>query len=278
MTHHDDVTVRIKFLMRSRRHIAHRHQLGSSNPRGLEFPRLADIEQREGFTCVHLSLHVFHTDFVFRHHLALLPCPLRRTLFHESLNTLCRIRSLHQVFEINFLGASQPFVEMHGIPGIRSFLGDGKSRRTELEQTIYALCDPRIEFCFWPSTRGQADLGSFFSGNRSPGKNQISRALLADQRSQSRACDGWIAAKFDLGESPLNVTRGMNEVANHRQLCAATEAGSMYQGNRHLLRGDKGPDHGMELDEHLLYFVRSMRGDINSRGECLPFPAQYNDG
>ena len=47
MAHDDDVIFRIEFLMRSRWYVAHGDQLGSRHLRGLEFPRLADIEQRE---------------------------------------------------------------------------------------------------------------------------------------------------------------------------------------------------------------------------------------
>src|SRR5579871_4589761 len=67
MAHDDDVIVRIKLLMCSRRYIAHRDQLGARDPRSLEFPRLADIEQREGLGRIQLSFHIFHADFVIRH-------------------------------------------------------------------------------------------------------------------------------------------------------------------------------------------------------------------
>src|SRR5579864_6150962 len=65
MTNHYHVIVGIEFLMRSRRHIAHRHQRCAIDARSLKFPGLANIEQRERFLRVQLALHLFGSDFVF---------------------------------------------------------------------------------------------------------------------------------------------------------------------------------------------------------------------
>ena len=58
MAHHHNMRLRIQFLMRSRRHIAHRNVLRALNPRRLILPRLAHIEQRKRLAGLLQRLHL----------------------------------------------------------------------------------------------------------------------------------------------------------------------------------------------------------------------------
>src|SRR5579859_2307303 len=64
MTNHDDLIFGIKFLMSSRRHVAHGNQLRSLDPCGLKFPRLPHVEQGERIALAELRFHRFGSDFV----------------------------------------------------------------------------------------------------------------------------------------------------------------------------------------------------------------------
>ena len=55
MADHNDLVLRIEFLMRSRRHVAHGHELGAHNLRSFELPGFADIKQRKRLTLVKLA-------------------------------------------------------------------------------------------------------------------------------------------------------------------------------------------------------------------------------
>src|SRR3954468_12112689 len=59
MAHDHDVILRIEFLMRTRRHIAHRDELRAGDLRRFKFPGFADIDQRECLACIKLPFDFF---------------------------------------------------------------------------------------------------------------------------------------------------------------------------------------------------------------------------
>src|SRR5581483_653103 len=87
----------------------------------------------------------------------LLPLPHRRAFFEKGLNALACVLGLHQVLEINFFGASETFVEVHSVPGVKSFFGDGEGGGTELPQIYSGLVHCSIELFSRQCAVGQTD-------------------------------------------------------------------------------------------------------------------------
>src|SRR6266567_4431906 len=101
----------------------------------------------------------------------LLPGPLRLALLHESADSFLCVRSLHQLVEINPLGASQPFVEMHRVPGVGRFLGECQSPGAELAQMFNRLIDSSGQFIVEHGAIRQTYLRSLFAIYHPPSQN-----------------------------------------------------------------------------------------------------------
>src|SRR5689334_22321589 len=62
MAHHDDVVFRIEFLIRPRRHFAHRDVLRSGQAGFLNLPWLANVQQDKRFALLLQALHLPDAD------------------------------------------------------------------------------------------------------------------------------------------------------------------------------------------------------------------------
>src|SRR4029077_2514301 len=87
-------------------------------------------------------------------------------------------------------------------------------------------------------------IGCWLGGTKAPGsppadgasgKNQISRAFLADNRRQHHCGNRRKTSQRDLGKSPGCRFAGVNNVAQCRELSASAQTASAYGCDGHLL-------------------------------------------
>src|SRR5579872_1196091 len=103
---------------------------------------------------------------------SLLPRPLRLPLLHKRPNAFVGVCGLHQLVEINSLGASQALIEVHRVPRVRRLLGHRQRRRTELAKVSDAIVHRRRQLTLTHRTIRQSNLRRLFAGDRPPSQNQ----------------------------------------------------------------------------------------------------------
>src|SRR5215472_13852403 len=102
---------------------------------------------------------------------------------------------------------------MDRVPRIEGFLSKGQSRRTQRHEVFHPRLTGLWQLIFRAGLVGEPPGSSFFSGDRSPGKNEVSGTFFSHQRSQSGTGDGRITTQLDLGETPFGVGGRKAQVA-----------------------------------------------------------------
>src|SRR5271165_3114034 len=70
--------------------------------------------------------------------------PLRPAPLGVRLNSLFRVRCLHQLIQVDLLGPRQPLVEVNRVPRVERFLGHRQCGRTQLRHSRDTLRNQRF--------------------------------------------------------------------------------------------------------------------------------------
>src|SRR5437667_690496 len=82
--------------------------------------------------------------------------PLRLTFFEKSVNAFPRVFCLHQFVEINLLGSSKTFVEVHAIPSVDSLFRCSEGGGTQLGFLFKKVFTPPVDLSLRDSPIPQA--------------------------------------------------------------------------------------------------------------------------
>src|SRR5581483_214728 len=98
----------------------------------------------------------------------------------------------------------QALVEVHRVPGVNGFLGDGEGGGTQLLQAIQATSNGGFKLIGGDGRLiCEANRSSLGSGYRSSCENQFGGVFLSDQCRERSSSDRRITGELDLRESPL---------------------------------------------------------------------------
>src|SRR5439155_500715 len=85
------------------------------------------------------------------------------TFFEKSVNAFPRVFCLHQFVEINLLGSSKTFVEVHAIPRVDSLFRCSEGGGTQLGHLLQDVFNHAVELVFRDRAIRQAYAGGFAS-------------------------------------------------------------------------------------------------------------------